>query len=277
MKKIEKKELIDYRLYDPSGFNLFGKKSDKAVFTTVHCSNSKNCELYKRGKCALWHGVFHVGCEYGNLYKETGYTTRAKKSYQWINTRRERVKGISQLASPKKIATVGNKVFLPYQFWKIAVFGHYSDKQKSHYWIDKSDFNIEFVLKLIKSVPRDLWDNSIITKYQKEVVPRFISHLKELLPDTYDECYKASESFREKADSITFIGRTAKVITLVKGSVIKVASNYYKWDGEKLISERDECHLIEFKGYKTIIIPNDKSVIKITNDNQADEGTEFID
>ena len=123
-----------------------------------------------------------------------------------------------------------------------------------------------------------------ITSYQKEKVPLFLAHLQEIMPEVHDNFIEAYPKFGKKID---YVGRKALLKT-INPSEISYYSRYYPnltnhwyWDGEFLtyksgyVSSVSIINDYEVDTFK--IKPSDKSVVKITSNEQVTADTVFID
>ena len=94
-------KIINTHIYAPSS-SIFGKKNDKAEMFQISCNNYENCDLYKKQQCIYRRAFVKICCPYGKTFKETGYTQRAKKYYNWISKRQELYKDSIGKLSPEK-------------------------------------------------------------------------------------------------------------------------------------------------------------------------------
>lgn len=144
-------------------------------------------------------------------------------------------------------------------------------------------FTNELILSICKNKPQAMFGGTI-KSYQKEVAPRFLIHLKEVLPDIYSRFIKEYDEYNKEIDHR---GRMALLNTINPSTVKDISKNYpnlnseWYWDGEYLnyksghvsnISVIKDYEVAEFK-----VVPSDKSKIKITDNDQVNENTIFID
>lgn len=277
----EEFKIIDWRLYDPSK-SIFGKKNDKASFTTVKCSNSKNCTALKEGKCVIWHGLGITSCPYGKVSKEYGYTVRAKKFLEWINQKKEIVKNIPQLNELKTICVIGDYVFIPYPHWTLC--SNITGVKKSSIFssgekfVSLQRFTTEFFQKLVVGKPQAIFGGEI-TSYQKKVVPKMVLHLEENIPLFFKQWKKDFPETAKKFEIKDYVGRKALVKTLKKGCLIKHRKGLMTWDGEKIIFEDYNDPFMPISGKKTtlFIYPKENTSVEITDNSQVTPETKFID
>lgn len=278
---MENKELIDYRLYDPSKA-IFGNRKDKSKFTTLYCSNKHNCNLYSKGQCVMWSGLWGNRCEFGLKKVEEGYTSRASKFNYWLGERRKKVEGIKQLDSaPDKVAKVGDKIYFPYPHWYMI-----SDLPKilqgsafnSLYWIPENMFNVELLKIILQGTPFALMGGAIMS-YKDKIVPKIVEHLKEEMPDLYSELENKYPEITSKFKNVNYIGRKAYVDTIVKNVIFNIErKGDCFWNGQQLIFEDYNMSFSPVKGKTEVrITPNENETIEITSNDMVDLNTKFKD
>lgn len=285
MQPTENKEykLIDWRLSDPANFSLFGSKNNKAVFTELHCSNSENCDAYKQGRCAMWK-IFGRKCPYGRIYKEEGFTRRARRYSSWISERRKKVEGIAQLSSQDKACRVGEYIYFPYPHWSLdgsvgvnkraGLFTSHDE------FFKEEDFTIEFFESIVNAIPRAIFDNREIKSYQKEVVPLMVQHMKEAFPEFCKEWAQKYPDTAAKFKEVDHTGRTALVRTLKPGCTFKADNKEFHWDGEFVSMDSNNFGILfPIRGTFTDIRmkPGESAKVKITDNSQVCESTVFVD
>lgn len=275
-------KLIDWRLYDPAGFNLFGKKNNKACFTTVHCTNSGNCEAYKKGRCVVWSGLNGTRCPYGDKSRQHGFTARARKYHSWIREKRDIVEDIPQLKEQKTFCIVGDYVFVPYPHWTLSrniegikKTGLFSDGEK---FIPIKNFTAEFFQKLVVAMPIAIF-GGIIRSYQKEVVPKMVLHLEENLPEVYKQWVLEYPDTANKFEVKNHVGRKAYVKTLKKDCIVNHKKGSIHWDGEKVTISNFNVSFspVQYEESTLTLIPKENATIEVTSNDQVCATTEFAD
>jgi hypothetical protein len=123
-----------------------------------------------------------------------------------------------------------------------------------------------------------------ITDYQKKTVPLFIAHLKEVLPNTYAAFIKKYEGYVKE---VNYVGRKALLKTINPSDIFYKSDRYpqfnekWNWDGNILVYVSGYVHDFSItKDYKVNeikITPSDKSTIVISNNEQVNESTIFVD
>lgn len=283
------KNVIHTHLYDPSAPSLFkSMANDKAEFTAIHCGNSANCGLFARGECVLRTILFASACPYGHVTKEVGPTKRAKGFRSWID-KRPLYKGATRdLSSPvNKVCIVGDYIFLPYAHMNmnegVPYLYHSKFFSSGSSFMFLKDFTLETVLSIVDFKPQAFMGGEITT-YQKEVIPVFLTHMKEVMPKMYENILKARP---ERAGVLrTNIGRKAFLSSLRPGVVVtkyhkenNLSTQHWTWDGEFLTSE-DAGMSFAIVGYDECLVrlkPKPHEVVEITSDDQVDEDTRYKD
>ena len=269
-------KLINVRLFDPA------LKSVKQRCEYTYCNNSDNCALYKQRKCVHeYRYLDYTQCPYGRYGKSEGYTRKAKSFKSWFDKKREQHGELVDYIEiyAKKLAVIGDYVYLPYPYLKSYV--NSMDGIINKYFIKREDFTVEKIMSLVNYKPEALMGGTI-REFQNKYVPRFLQHLKEALPDIYDKFIKAYPEEAERLIRISgnYIGRTAYINTLQADVWISCSrKNIYLYDGEYLVCEDYRESFMPF-GTDTAFLKikvNDKMTVKISNNAQVGENTIFAD
>jgi hypothetical protein len=267
--------IVHANVYDPSRPSLFGNnKNDKAQCQTIECSNSENCDLFKRGECAIRKGLLGGECPYGKWQTETGYTRRAKRFHGWISERKERCEGVGYLKAPKRLGIVGDFVYLPYSHIN-KDGGLFS---ASTLFMPVSEFTCDKIKELCLYRPEAIMGGEI-TSYQKEVVPLFILHLSEIMPELYRELCDAWPRAKKIVEKHSNVGRKALLSTVVPnvGVLTGIHRDDWVWDGEYLTMTNKEASSMLVKHSEVRIKPVDGETVKICSEDQVNEKTVFVD
>lgn len=270
-------------VWNPANALFKQSKSEKAIGHVFLCERSESCELYAKGQCVLCD----IQCPYGKRSKEFGYSRRSIKFNTWIRDFKKRHStGIDKsLVMPKKMVYFGDYVYLPISFldlkdrhecvkWDGMLF---ADK----YVFKKVDFTSEFIAKQIINVHPHAWLGGIIEDYQKREVPKFILWLKELDKSLFNEVKNLFPDDK-RFDFISNIGRKAKLHTLTPnvGLYKDIHGGEWHWDGEYITSANSHASfcLVDTRYIQECKIkPTIDSIVKVTDDTQVNENTEFID
>ena len=200
------------------------------------------------------------------------------------------MKKYSQLKyPPQKLGLIGDEIVFPYPYIRIIQSENGDIKLSdpgfgsSLAFIKKENFTVELIKRICGFRPHAMM-GGVITDYQKKIVPLFLSHLKEVWFDKYEELGKENS---ELLKEVSYIGRSALLKTINPSDVYYKSSSYpqfnakWYWDGESLNYSSgyvSSFNIIKDYEVATIkIIPSDKSVITISNNEQVSEETVFID
>lgn len=269
-------KLINVRVFEPAFKNV------KARLECTYCKNTENCSLYKHNKCVHdWRYLTNIKCPYGKYSQTEGYTKKARSYSIWIKNKKDIHKDLLNAVEfyTKKLAVIGEYIYLPYPYLKNYV--NSLEGTVNEHFIKEVEFTNEKILKIINFRPQALMGGEI-KSFQTEEVPKFIQHLKEEMPDRYKNLKEEYPDKFETIDEVSrnYIGRTAYLKTLKKGSVvIDIHKDKFLFDGECLINEN----------YKPLFPPfdtagglfkfkaTDDMTVKITNNEQVVESTIFKD
>jgi len=265
-----------------------GNKKDKADCTVVHCSNKDDCELYKSRRCVLASSAWLLRerCPYGKVTIDTGYTTRAHNHGAWIKKHQEQYwDRMNVLKTPRRIiADVGDYVFLPYSHMNMSEAVPFLERggfmRAGLPFLSKELFTVENIVRLCEFRPRSLMGGEI-TYYQHKVVPEFLTDLYRYRPALFAEVAKVYDRAKQEKERHTNVGREALLRTLNEnvGVFKDIHGGEWTWDGMYLRSFNshasfmpiDRRHVIEVR-----LVPSPDAVVKITDEDQVNDKTEFV-
>jgi len=281
-------EIINVNLYGGKG--IFGGRETQLEASIVYCDRHEMCSYFKNNQCLNVRAPFSSGCKYGKVSNITGYTSRDNKYYEFKKKWESHEKYNKLKYPPNKLGIIGDVIVLPYPhiYIKETENGNLVIEgpmlfSNSIAFVDKSKFTTEFINELCAFRPRAIMGGEI-TSYQRETVPLFLAHLKEVLPEKYAEIKSKSP---EIANEINYVGRRALLKTINPSFVFYQSRQYpqfdekWYWDGE--ILTYSSGYTQEFrvtKHYEVLEIkikPSDKSIITISNNEQVTENTVFVD
>lgn len=172
-----------------------GRDKNKAVYT--YCKNAAQCPLLKESKCI--QTGFMQKCVYGSTSKKEGWTKRSRKFREFeINTKKHDLFNRVKCSTKKKIAYVGEYVWLPYSHmnhvdWKnhegecqLGWEGHSGVFSNGAPFLKRSLFTVENISKIISFCPSAMIGGRI-TSYQAESVPEFLFDLSEYDKELFDK------------------------------------------------------------------------------------------
>lgn len=281
------KEIINVNLY--GGKSIFGGKETPLEASIISCDKHAECSYFKKGQCMLVRSALSPTCKFGSVNTVRGFTSRAKKYGEFKREWQGHEKYNKLSYPPTKLGIIGDKVVFPYPFINIEKTENGNYKMDVPYfsnrnsYIDLEDFTVDLIYQICTFRPQAMMGGEI-KSYQKEKVPLFLSHLEEVIPELYVEFITKYEGFSQK---INYVGRKALLKTINPSDVHYIAStssnlnsNWY-WDGEFLTYKDgyvSSFPVVNDYGIEEIKLrPNDKTVIKITNNEQVKKDTVFID
>lgn len=271
---IEKQsQVIYFSTYIPT------KQTERVSYKVCYCSCKDECTGYKKNQCALFNGLFGGSCPYGRLKVTQGPTVRAKASGSFLSEARQKyeLKEKKYFSPLKFLCKIGDYIFLPLPH--LRNYMNSIDEQlgiKYENFIKFEDFTPENIVTLIEYKPRALF-GGVITSYTEESVPNFVRQLKRYFPEIYEEVLKLKPEIKNYIISENFIGKKAFVKTLLPGKV-EIVDKPFTWDGEKLTGRAQGSFLLSgLKDEELIIIPNDKTIVTISENQIVTENTEFVE
>jgi hypothetical protein len=265
--------IIHANVYNPKKA-LFKDTNDRAECQTINCSNSENCDLYKRQQCAIRNGLYRTPCPYGKWITEEGYTKRARKFSSWIAERKEKYKDVGFLKAATKLGIVGEYVFLPYDY----IGGTQGLGLKNNIFIKLEEFTEEYIIDICERRPLDMMGGEI-KSYQKEIVPLFLIHLKEIMPDIYRKLSEIWLPAKKIVENYSNVGRKALLSSIRPNgpAFVDCHGGEWIWDGTYLTMTNRQSALTFVKSCEQRLKPYPDVVVKISSDEQVDENTIFVD
>lgn len=280
-------EVIHIGLYGGKG--IFGGRETPQRAETITCDRFNECSYFKSGHCLNVTVPFGHRCKYGHISISHGYTSRAKKYYEF-SSRYRNDEHYNKMDYPaKKLGLIGDMVVFPYPFIRIR------ETENGEFVLDDPGFgsNMAFIpyskftpelIKRLCAFRPCLMTGDVIMDYQNKVVPLFLAHLKEVLPERYAE---VKATYPDLVHELNHIGRKAYLKTVAPSYVTYTSRNYpqfdekWYWDGEVLLYKSGYVHGFNItKDYEVVEIkirPTDKSVITISDNEQVSEKTVFVD
>jgi len=220
-------------------------------------------------------------CPYGKKETEIGYTPRAMKFHSWMRDKRATVEGIQQKKGYSKIAIIGDYVWFPYPHWNLASTipeKYQSGAFTTNTFIEKDDFTVKLFQTIVRAIPQAVFGGAI-QRYQIEIVPTMVQHVKEELPEFYNDWAIAYPDTAEKFKDVSSVGREARLDTIKAGTMVEVKKDVCGlWDGKQITVENYQPFFMGIvEKAKLVITPKKDAVITITNDNQVTNETVFVD
>lgn len=286
----DKMDVICHYVYDPRSSIFKTPANEKASYKTYHCSLS-SCPLRQAGTCAMMTGIYGTRCPYGEITGDTGYTRRARKYGAWVSG----AKGMYSDAPcflerpPVKMAFIGDYVYLPYAHMTmcddVPFRSHTRLLSGGSPFLPRDEWTISTVSKLVDFRPQAFLGGEI-RSYQKEVVPRFLEHLREIDQDMWSRLVERNPHLDKKPD---YVGRKALLRTLKPGIDIRVsyAQNedrtvIWHWDGEQARTSSESAYYkiwggIDADEVSVVIVPSEKAQVEVQSNDWVTDNTVFID
>ena len=287
-------ETVDLRLvsasvYNPANSIFKAQKSERATCTTVSCSLPE-CPLLANAQCVCRGGVFSANyCPYGDVKTVSGPTQRARSYSGWVAERRDETDGIPCLsAPPKKMAFIGDYVYLPYSHMtmckSVPFLSHYSLAFSGKPFVQRDDWTVNVVETLVRFRPLSLTGHEIAS-YRKKDVPRFVSHLRECDSAMFAELVKRCPEFDTAPD---YVGRKA-ILSTLKAPIewTETSSNgkypvTWRWDGVYAVTQSEHAYNDTWGGMKRgkvdiRLVPRERQAIVVRDNAWVTDETEFVD
>lgn len=272
-------------VWNPENSLFKQKMSEKAKGHIYSCKCPEKCELYAKGNCVL----FKNHCPYGSKDTIVGYSRMASKFSSWIyefmDKHKEACNARFRLKQPEKMEYFMDLVYIPIPHLGLNENIEFVDGKGyfaySYPIVKRSDFNEEFISKrIINFYPRSL-TGSVIWDYQEKEVPKFLRWLKRLDPVLFDKV-KALDSDHPAFNKLSDVGKKAILQTLNPniGTFADTSNRTWTWDGEYLYSSNVRFYgtILETEEIQECRLkPKDRAIVKVTDDNQVNDKTEFID
>lgn len=273
------------RVWNPENALFKQKKSEKAVGYIYSCKCPEKCELYAKGNCVMLKNY----CPYGSKNTTVGYSRMARKFSSWIYEFKDKHKDAcnagSRLKQPEKMEYFMDLVYIPISHLGLNENIDFVDGggffSNGYPVVKRSDFNEEFISKqIIRFRPKALM-GGVIWDYQEKEVPKFLRWLKRLDPALFDKT-KALNPDHSAFAKLSDVGKKAVLQTLNPniGTFISTKGGTWTWDGEYLYSSNAYFYgsILETKEIQECRLkPTDGAVVKVTDDNQVNDNTIFID
>ena len=271
---MEKNNVVHFNLFCPDKSLFKQKANTPSEIQIITCTNSNNCHLLPRKECACRYGLFGGSCPYGKLSIQTGFTKRARKYRLWNSEQKQKYEGIPFLNAPKQLGVVGKYVFLPYPH--IDMIKNFP--LETNKFIDRKEFNVNNIIRLMVFRPQSLFGGEI-KSYQKEVPPLFLKHLSEQMPELFEDVIKENSVCADRYAEFSNVGRKAILQTLTPNTdkFQDTRGGVWDWDGYELSSANSKMSFGLCKFSRVSITPLEKQEVKITNENQVNKNTIFLD
>lgn len=280
-------EVINVGLYGGKG--LFGGKETPLEASVISCDRHEQCSYFRNNQCLKVRSFLSPSCKYGHVNTIKGYTSRAAKYLDFKSQWQGHEKYSKLKYPPQKLGLIGDEIVFPYPYLRINVgedgvvtlndpgFG------SNIAYIPKGKLTVDLIKRICSYRPCAMM-GGVIRDYRAKIVPLFLAHLKEILPDKYEELRQENSDLIKE---VSYIGRQALLKTIKPSDVFFKSSNYpqfnekWHWDGETLVYFSGYVHGFNITKDYTVaeikITPSDKSVITISDNEQVTDETVFLD
>lgn len=227
------------------GKSIFGGKESPLRAEIIYCDNCKNCSLYKDGLCLRVTSSFNrTTCKFGKVEKITGYTSKAKKYYEFKNCYTQDIT-YNKLDYPnyRLIGDLGDCVFLNLKIVEIKKSDLPSEYNLrvpfglcDNSFIPKEDFEDltmdGLLYKIFTFKPRTLFDHAPIQNYNKDILPDLVMQFKNVFPELAQRFFDLYSDFNYNPN---YIGKQAYIKTLMRGTKLTDCHGHvFVLEGDKL-------------------------------------------
>lgn len=277
---------INVGLYGGKG--LFNKKETPLRASVVNCEMHNECSYYKSGTCLAVLSPDSGHCKFGKVSTFNGYTSRALKYGDFKNKWKSHESYGKLQNAPRKLGIIGEYVVFPYSFITIKIENDVVKIDGPSFFDDRNKFipinlfDVELIHRLCIFKPQALMGGTI-ERYRKEIVPLFLSHLKEMMPELYAKFTTVHPEYGE----IDYVGRKAMLKTIAPSIVSYIPKNYphlssdWEWTGEHLVYKNGyigDFNITEdYTVANLVLVPGEEATITITSNDQVKADTVFVD
>lgn len=283
---------INVGLYGGKG--LFGGKETPLEADEIYCDRSEECTYYKSGKCLRCRSFLAPTCKFGRNSVTKGYTSRAKKYYEFKN-KYTNDEVYSKLKYPDElVAVMGDTLYMNLKFTLVR-----KKKEEKTYsrcyrcvcgyeitevgfcsgdcFLPIEDITNELLYGIFSYKPHAVM-GGIIEDYQDKVVPDIIQSLKKVAPEIHKKFIKEYPQFDKEPN---YIGKKIFVNSLKPNTKFKVDNKEWVFDGEFVCTTDFDLGLHSpwwrAGGDKSDvkIKVNQNMVIEVNDNSIVDENTRF--
>lgn len=254
------------------GKSIFGGRERPLEAVVSYCEYAEVCPALKSGRCPSNNPRMDSGqCHHIKTTRYQGYTSRAKKYYEFKNKWNSDEKMSSVKNSLLSVDIVGNSevVFnIPHISLEKVMEGvvryDVNLSPSEAFYMDESELTVELLDKIKNSKPQAFFGGTIDTS---KTFDSILLAIKEIKPELYEEYIGKSEY------AIDYRGRDAYLYTLKGG----ITFGEWKWDGEHLISTEESYIYGEgVYGYGDFTVkPNKEVTVEVKSNDWVDSNTKF--
>lgn len=286
---------INVNLYGGQG--IFGGRETPLEADEIYCDKSDVCSLYNEGKCLRCRSFLSgINCKFGRNTVIKGYTSRAKKYYEFKN-KYQNDEQYGKLRYPDNlVATIGDILFIRTKYVnikKIDDIEHYTGCRSAlingyeisscsffanaHIFIPISDVTNELLYAILTYRPHAMFSGSRIEDYDN-VVNDILVGLKKFIPWMYKDFIKAYPDMNREPN---YIGKRVYINSLKPGTKFRFKEYEWVYDGTYVRTNNfdvgiyspwiTETKVVEEVKFKV----TNKMVIKVEDNSIVDDDTVF--
>lgn len=263
---------------------LYGDGSRKARLRAEYicCEHYESCSAYKKNQCFGITTIFGARCKFANVVRVDG-GLKSSKAYSKVWAEAKSHPNYAKLSYPtnSKVARIesGIILFLPYVCIEIEngkvncddlVFGSRCT------YIENEYITTANIKKICNFRINSYFGRNVDEIYKNRVIPRFLRELKQLLPEFYNKLINENPELEK--ENINFVGETARLTTINrKTKFVDALKNEYVFEDDYIVCKNYKSSFLPFwaKSAEIKIKLDDSMVVKITDNSQVTENTEF--
>lgn len=283
-------EKINVTLY--GGKSIFGGKETPIEADEIYCDRANECTFYKENKCLRCRAILAPTCQFGYNQCVKGYTSRAKKYYDF-KAKYERDEMFRKLKYPTKlIAIMGDTLYMNLKYtlvrkrhdtdekWRKDVEGYIISEVgfcTGEVFIPLNEITNTLVYAIFSYKPRAMM-GGIIEDYQKKVVPDILQDMRKIAPELYN---KFISEYPQYDFTPNYIGKRAYISSLKPNTKFSYRNKTWVYDGEYISSTNFDLGLSSPWWNQTNeradvrIKVNNKMTFEVNDNSIVDENTKF--
>lgn len=266
-----------------------GRRENPLEANIIYCDKHNECTFYKENKCLRCCSFLAPSCKFGRNSIIKGYTSRAKKYYDFKNHyTSDEVYG--KLHYPSNlVAVIGDTLYINLKYVRVRKRKEGDEKWKKDIegyimydagiscggtFIPVADATNTLLHAIFSYEPHGIM-GGIITSYKEKIVPDIIQDLKKAAPLIHE---KFISEYPEYDVAPNYVGKCAYIKTMTEGSKLRDChgDDYILHDG-KLYCDNMTKGFIPFSGKSAniIVTVKDDTTYQVTSNDQCNENTRF--
>lgn len=283
---------INVDLYGGKG--LFGCKESPLEADIISCDRVDRCTFYKDGTCLRCRSFLAPTCKFGSVQTVKGYTSRARKYYDFKN-KYTSDEAYNKLKYPTTlIAVMGDTLYMNLKYtlvrketdnnkdsWGTRYNGYIISEVgfcTGDLFIPMSEVTTDLLNAIFSYSPRAMM-GGIITDYKNKVVPDIIQSMRKVAPDLY---YELITDYSKYNVAPNYIGKEAYINSFKVGTKFKHKSKEWLYDGEYVATNDFNLGVsspwwTQDGKYSSVKIKvNDKMTIEVEDNSIIDDEVKFV-